>query len=109
MAKYLRIPSTAQATTTNGDFFIDIDSILSIVPVSDTVLHINADIPDTSNDTLVLTFNNSSPAPTRILHQIVCDAIMAANAYTKGGEPYVDLPLMPAIGGTATTITLTIA
>jgi hypothetical protein len=106
MAKYLRIPSSAQPAS-NPDRFIDVDSILNMVASSSTVLHINSDFSDTGGDTIVLTFNNSSPAPDNLLHQLVCDAITAAAAYNKGGDCYYDLPPLPAIGGTATTITVT--
>lgn len=105
MAKYLRIPSSAQ-TGSSPDRFIDVDSILNMVAFSDTVLHINSDFSDIGGDTIVLTFSNSSPAPNNLLHQLVCDAITAAAAYNKGGDCYYDLPPLPAINNIATTITV---
>lgn len=100
MAKYLRIPAALQTTNTNGDFLLDADTVINIVPTSDTVLTIRTNRVGSTDATITLTLSTADT--TRITHEIIGNAICAAVRGEKGASPY---DLQPLPGSPARTVT----
>jgi hypothetical protein len=92
MAKYLRIPAELQTTNSNGDFLLDADVVVNIVPTSDTVLTIRTNRVGSTDATITLTLSTADT--TRITHEILGNAICAAVRGEKGASP-CDLQPLP--------------
>lgn len=99
MAKYLRIPAALQTTNTNGDFLLDADTVINIVPTSDSVLTIRTNRVGSTDATITLTLSTSDAA--RITHEIIGNAICAAARGEKGASPF---DLQPLPGSPARTV-----
>ena len=93
MAKYLRIPAALQTTATNGDFLLDADNVINIVPsgnTNDLLIRLNR----SADSILTLTF--SSNDADRVTQEFVSNAICAASRGEKGATPF---NLQPLPGG----------